>query len=136
LGDDDLRARGSFATAPDLDREGRIVVGQRFEPGGSRSPGLLSSLGQITLSVTMNASDVAALGFPPEARRHGEHPQTPGTRGQAGPDMIAADHEDAGRSLQEQTLRRDAQAQEPGFPGTVVAAAGRRLDAYFDPPPI
>jgi hypothetical protein len=49
---------------------------------------------------------------------------------------MAADDESAGQALQQQTLDRYTATKEPDFPDAVMAAAGKRFDADFDPPPI
>jgi tetratricopeptide (TPR) repeat protein len=115
--------------------------------------GLTAGLGpdhHFTLTVAMNlASDFAVLGLPLEARRLGEdtwprlsallgadHPSTLGCANNLALDRIAAGEEDAGKSLREQTLRRYKATRGPEFPDAEVAAAGKRLDPDFDPPPI
>jgi tetratricopeptide (TPR) repeat protein len=115
--------------------------------------GLTASLGpdhHFTLTVATNlASDFAVLGLPQEARRLGEdtwprlsallgadHPNTLGCVSNLALDLMASGDEEAGKSLREQTLRRYGATQDPEFPDAVVAAAGKRLDPDFDPPPI
>lgn len=115
--------------------------------------GLAAILGpdhHYTLTVAMNlASDFAVLGNPREARRLGEdtwprlsallgatHQHTLGCAANLSLDIMATGDEKAGRSLQAQTLETIEEVQGPEFPDMVVAAAGKRLDPDFDPPPI
>jgi tetratricopeptide (TPR) repeat protein len=115
--------------------------------------GLTAALGpdhHFTLSVAMNlASDSAVLGLRQDARRIGEdtwsrlsallgadHPHTLGCAGNLALDLMAAGDDDAGNSLQTQTLDCYRQTQDPDFPDAAVVAAGGRLDPDFDPPPI
>jgi tetratricopeptide (TPR) repeat protein len=115
--------------------------------------GLAASLGpdhHYTLTVAMNlASDFAVLGNPQEARRLGEdtwprlsallgasHQHTLGCAANLSLDIMATGDEEAGRSLQAQTLKTIEEIQGPDFPDIRVAAAGKRLDPDFDPPPI
>ena len=95
------------------------------------------------------ASDFAVLGDPQEALRLGEdtlprlsallgvdHPHALGCASNLALDLMAAGDEGAGTSLRDQTLRRYQQTRGLDFPDTVLAAAGKRLDRDFDPPPI
>jgi hypothetical protein len=114
---------------------------------------LTAGLGEdhhFTLGVAMNlASDLAALGFPEDARRLGEdtwprlsslrgatHPHTLGCAVNLALDRIATGDEAAGESLMAEVLRLYEETQGPEFPDAVVAAAGKRLDLDFDPPAI
>jgi hypothetical protein len=49
---------------------------------------------------------------------------------------MATGGEEAGRQLQEETLRRFRENYGDGFREVVVAAQGGRVDADFDPPAI
>jgi len=51
-------------------------------------------------------------------------------------DLMASGDADAGKSLRQRTLERYEATQVADFPDLVVAAAGKRLDPDFDPPPI
>jgi len=115
--------------------------------------GLTAGLGadhHFTLTVAMNlASDFAALDNSREARRLGEdtlprltallgadHPHTLGCASNLALDLMASGDADAGKSLRQRTLERYEATQVADFPDLVVAAAGKRLDPDFDPPPI
>jgi tetratricopeptide (TPR) repeat protein len=135
------RVTGDAATARQLDEN---ALG-----------GLEKRLGRdhhYTLTAAMNlASDFAVLGLPQEARTLGEdtlprlrvllgkdHPQTLWCAVNLALDRIAADDEEAGKSLQKEALEglRRAPGLGAEHPDTLVAASGRRLDPDFDPPPI
>jgi tetratricopeptide (TPR) repeat protein len=129
------------------------------DPKGAREldekalEGLAASLGEdhhYTLTVAMNlASDFAVLGKAREARRLGEdtlprlsallgenHQHTLACASNLSLDMLASGDEEAGKALQEQVLKALTQAQGREFPDLVVAAAGKRIDPDFDPPPV
>jgi tetratricopeptide (TPR) repeat protein len=133
------RVTGDAATARELDEQ--ALEGLTIRLGVNH---------HFTLIVAVNlASDFAALELPQEARRIGAdtwsrlsallgptHPHTLGCAANLALDLTATGDEDAGTDLQDKTLKLYQESQGQDFPDLVVAAAGKRIDPDFDPPPI
>jgi hypothetical protein len=103
-----------------------------------------------SLTVATNlASDLAALGETAKAREIGEdtlarlsslmgehHPLTLGCAANLVTDLSAEGATDESERLSADTLNRYSNTLGTSHPDTATAAAGRRLDFDFDPPPI
>lgn len=115
--------------------------------------GLTRSVGEnhhYTLTVAMNlASDHAKLEDWQDARRIGEetwprlitllgetHSRTLGCAANLALDMMKTGDVEAGKELQDKTLRLFESTYGRDFPDVVVASTGERLDPDFDPPAI